>query len=76
MHVRQIGGGDPLVFLLKKHGVISNYVMAPDGIIKATPIVKPKGNSKFKKWTCGCTNVRVAVKDFETKCLKCCREFN
>lgn len=31
----------------------------------------PKGKSKLKKWSCGCTNVRVAVKDFQAKCLKC-----
>jgi hypothetical protein len=69
------GVGDPFVYLLKKHGVISNYVMEPDGIIKVTPIVKPKGNSKLKKWACGCTNVRVIMKDFKAKCLKCGNKF-
>ena len=31
--------------------------------------------SKLKKWTCGCTNVRVAVSDFRARCLKCGNEF-
>jgi hypothetical protein len=42
-----------------------------DGIIILPPKVKPKGKSKLKKWSCGCTNIRVAVKEFEAKCLKC-----
>lgn len=29
------------------------------------------GSSKLKKWTCGCTNVRVAVADFHAQCLRC-----
>jgi len=71
------GIGDPFVFLLKKHNVIFNHAIEPDpdGVIKIPPIVKPKGNSKLKKWTCGCTNIRVAVKEFEAKCLKCGNKF-
>ena len=62
---------DPFVFLLKKHGVeFSNY---PQGKypIPLPPKKKPKGKSKLAKWTCGCTNIRVGVKDFEALCLKC-----
>ena len=33
------------------------------------------GSSKLKKWSCGCTNVRVAVRDFRARCLNCGREF-
>jgi hypothetical protein len=33
------------------------------------------GSSTLKKWTCGCTNVRVAITDFRARCLKCGREF-
>ena len=61
--------------LLKKHGVVFNHSIDFDGIINIPPKIKPKGKSKLKKWTCGCTNVRVAVKEFEAKCLKCGNEF-
>jgi hypothetical protein len=30
-----------------------------------------RGESKQKKWSCGCTNVRVAVSDFKAQCLNC-----
>jgi len=67
--------GDPFVFLLKKHGVVLNHSVNLDGIIKIPPIVRPKGKSKLKKWRCGCTNIRVAVKELEAKCLKCGNKF-
>jgi hypothetical protein len=35
----------------------------------------PKGKSKLKKWSCGCTNIRVAVRSLEAKCLKCGNKF-
>ena len=67
------GVGNPFVFLLKKHGIVFNGEMKSksDDTIKIPPRVKPKGQSKLKKWSCGCTNIRVAVKEFEAKCLKC-----
>ena len=71
------GVGDPFVFLLKKHGIVFNSVMRSesDNILKIPPRAKPKGKSKLKKWSCRCTNIRVAVKEFEAKCLKCGNEF-
>jgi hypothetical protein len=71
------GVGDPFVYLLKKHGVVFNRMAEPepDGILKLPPKVNLKGKSKLKKWTCGCTNVRVAVKKLEAKCLKCGNKF-
>ena len=69
------GLGDPFVFLVKKHGVVFNHSVDLNGIIKIPPIVRPKGKSKLKKWTCGCTNIRVAVKSFEAKCLNCGNKF-
>jgi hypothetical protein len=72
---RHQGVRDPFVYFLKKHGINFDRVMEPDGIIKIPPKPMPKGKSKLRKWTCGCTNVRVAVKDFEAKCLKCSHEF-
>lgn len=72
-----IGLKDPFVSLLKSHGITPNKGMEPepDGTIKIPSKNKPKGSSKLKKWTCGCTNVRVAVKEFEAKCLKCRQDF-
>ena len=29
------------------------------------------GKSKLNKWSCGCTNIRVAVSDLQAQCLKC-----
>jgi hypothetical protein len=63
------------VTLLKGQGVEFVDVDQSDGVIILPPTVKPKGKSKLKKWSCGCTNIRVAVKEFEAKCLKCGREF-
>ena len=74
---RHQGVGDPFVCLLKKHGIVFNRAteLEPDGILKIASKARPKGKSKLKKWTCGCTNVRVAVKDFDAKCLKCETKF-
>jgi len=66
--------GDPFVFLLKKHGVIFHDKEGLNKSLCIQPRYKLKGNSKLKKWTCGCTNVRVAV-DLEAKCLKCENKF-
>jgi len=40
----------------------------------ADPLGKKNG-SKLKKWSCGCTNLRVAVPDLEATCNKCGNEF-
>ena len=66
--------GDPFVFLLKKHGVVFGEIQDLNGIICVQPRYKLKGNSKLKKWSCGCTNVRVAV-ILEAQCLKCDKKF-
>ena len=44
------------------------------GLVSKDELPKPKG-SNLKKWTCGCTNVRVAIEDFEATCNKCGNEF-
>lgn len=36
---------------------------------------RPASRSKLKKWSCGCTNVRVAVTTFKALCLNCGKEF-
>lgn len=71
-----LGVGDPFVFLLKRHGIALNLNRERDGIMKIPPTPKKKGKSKLKKWTCGCTNIRVAVSDLEAKCLKCGNRFD
>lgn len=67
--------GDPFVFLLKKHGIEFVDRINPDGIVSDAFRCRMKGNSKLKKWSCGCTNIRVAVKEFKAKCLKCGNKF-
>ncbi len=44
-------------------------------IERPLPRERAKGNSKMKKWSCGCTNVRCAVAGFQAQCLKCGRQF-
>jgi hypothetical protein len=68
---RNYGVKDTFVSLLKRHGIVFNQPMNTDDFIKIPPVAKPKGKSKLKKWSCGCTNVRVAVKDFQAKCIRC-----
>ena len=70
-----LGVQDPFVFILKKHRVKVNGKQSPDGFIKIPPKPKPKGKSKLKKWTCGCTNVRAAVK-LEATCDICGNKFD
>jgi hypothetical protein len=52
----------------KRHGLEGKFELLKNQ--------KPKaGGSKLKKWSCGCTNVRVAIEDFEATCNKCGNEF-
>lgn len=57
--------------------IVQPYGSDPDNnLIPIDPDKKKaKGKSKLKKWSCGCTNVRVAIQDFQAKCLKCGNEF-
>ncbi len=66
---------DPFVFFLKKHGVEVPLPANGDGTVQLPPLMKTKGQSKLKKWSCGCTNVRVAVRNFQARCLKCQNRF-
>lgn len=68
-----------------------NQGITPDGLFAAyckrhkiegdlAPLVEKKSvpkatGSKLKKWSCGCTNVRVAVADFDATCNACGNHF-
>lgn len=70
-HGATLGCRDPFVALLREYGVDAQITIGRD-----VPLLIPiQGKSKLKKWSCGCTNVRVAVQDFRAKCLKCGNEF-
>jgi hypothetical protein len=58
----------PFKDLLRRHGVA-----VAEGEIG--PRRRRKGDSKLKKWTCGCTNVWCAVSNVQAQCLKCGQVF-
>lgn len=63
---------DPFLYLLERQGIelpVSSH--KSETAIILPPKQKPKGKSKLAKWSCGCTNIRVGVKDLEALCLKC-----
>ena len=64
---------------LKQHAVSFNgfeaSISGGSTVIPIDPKPTKKGSSKLKKWTCGCTNICVAVKDAEIQCLKCKNQF-
>lgn len=63
--VTEYANDSPFQTLLRLHGVeIPDFEETP-------PRARRAGDSKLKKWCCGCTNVRVAVSDFQARCLKC-----
>jgi hypothetical protein len=59
--------GSAFFALLKKHGIRVPAVPKPQ--------LRLRGRSKLRKWTCGCTNVRVASAHFRARCLNCGNEF-
>ena len=65
-----LGMKAPFLTVCEAHGIDTNGV-----VIQPPPESEMKGQSKLKKWSCGCTNVRVAVADFQAVCLKCRRKF-
>lgn len=60
----------PFLQLLKKHGVDTKSVLDID-----KPVTIERVKPKLRKWSCGCTNVRVGVRKFEAKCLVCYEKF-
>lgn len=61
--VTQYEQENPFTKLLRKHGIVVPHI--------PKPTTRCRGSSKLKKWSCGCTNVRVAVSSFRAKCLAC-----
>ena len=66
---------DPFRSLLREYGIDFDEVIGKYDLETETDIIGIPGNSKLKKWSCGCTNVRVAIEDFRAKCLKCMNVF-
>jgi hypothetical protein len=62
---------DPYLSFLKHQGVEVKPRFTTEKKGKAGDYAERPGKSKLKKWSCGCTNIRVAIKEFEAKCLKC-----
>jgi len=58
------GYTDPFIALLQRHGVDMEMRLP------LTALPEKNGGSKLKKWSCGCTNIRVAV-EVQALCLKC-----
>ncbi|MCC7290455.1 MAG: hypothetical protein IT449_00170 [Phycisphaerales bacterium] len=59
----------PFKDLLRRHDI------AVPGEEVPIPERRPRGESKQKKWTCGCTNIRCAIPDLHAQCLKCAQVF-
>jgi len=55
--------------------VLRRFAVEVPDAQSAPSIQRPKSKSKLKKWSCACTNIRVAVSDFRARCLKCGHEF-
>jgi hypothetical protein len=63
--VTDYAADSPFKELLRRYGVaLPDYEFAP-------VTRRQKGESKLKKWSCRCTNIRVAIADFQARCLKC-----
>lgn len=62
----------PFTKILAEHGVDSGTL--PVAHERPVMAKRPRGNSKLKKWSCGCTNAWVAV-EFHATCAKCGRRF-
>lgn len=56
----------PFISFLAKYGIDKKSDLI---------LVGSKGQSKLRKWTCGCTIVRVGRKDFMDQCLYCGNRF-
>ena len=63
---------NPFLAFIKDQGVL----IEPRSFSEIEAVINQfSGGSKLKKWDCGCTIARVAISDFQAKCLKCGNEF-
>ena len=69
-HMQYQPAPSPFFDIIAKYDVAGPGILAP---IEPTP--QEPGQSKLKLWVCNCTprpvRVRVAIEDFQAKCLKC-----
>jgi len=72
---RHKGLTDPFMSILERHGISLDLPQNENKTIRLHPNENSRGTSKLKKWSCGCTNARVATKNFLAKCLKCGKRF-
>lgn len=71
----------PFTDVLRKHNLISqkeleeNVVPSIHDTNEFNPATNASPRSKLLKFSCACTNVRVAVTNFQALCLRCGKEF-
>jgi hypothetical protein len=66
---------DPFRQLLMQHGITFRHGKEENGMLILHPRPKPRGRSRLRKWSCGCTNVRVGKAEFEATCDICSNKF-
>ncbi len=64
----------PFLDLLAEYGVDTTEIKYYNACEVDPGQARMRGQSKMKKWSCGCTNVRAAV-DVNARCLSCGNEF-
>lgn len=74
-HTIEIRQDSPFVNFLRKNGLFEGTVGFVFNKAENADSNVEKVGSKLKKYSCGCTNIRVASKDFKAKCLNCFNEF-
>lgn len=65
--------------LLKQHGIepgdMRSYTSSSGQKAILVPPKKKKGKSSLRKWSCGCTNVRIGKSTFNATCDDCGNKF-
>lgn len=69
----QLSPGGPLSAIIEQRADTFDPVKLPEIDPQKDP--RKKRKSTNRRWTCGCTNVRVGVKEFQAQCLKCGKRF-
>ena len=66
---------NPFFSFLRDHGVRISPRFFKDKEDMEDMKQMRRSKSKLKKWSCGCTNARVAIRNFRARCLKCGNDF-